>query len=105
MLKKYNEIWNKIKILLKKEFDKKPVCDNKYISAKVNGTEFEHRILKDNERCNISLKPKNGSRHEYLSLILLDSILFIQAVIDQVNIISKYFLKNAYTQKINKQNY
>ena len=49
--------------------------DNKYITAKVNGTEFKHRILKDNECYNISIEPKNGSRHEYLSVILLDSIL------------------------------
>ena len=49
--------------------------DNKYISAKVTGTEFEHRILKANKHCNISIEPKNGSRHEYLSITLLDSIL------------------------------
>ena len=49
--------------------------DNKYISAKVNGAEFEYRILKDNEHCNISIEPKNGSCHEYLSIILLGSIL------------------------------
>ena len=49
--------------------------DNKYISAKVNGTRFEYKILQDYERCNISIEPKNGSRHEYLSIILLDSIL------------------------------
>ena len=49
--------------------------NNKYISAKVNGTEFEHRILKDNKHCNISIEPKNASRHEHLSVILLDSIL------------------------------
>ena len=48
---------------------------NKYISPKVNGTEFEHRILKDNKHWNISEEPKNGSRYEYLSIILLDSIL------------------------------
>ena len=67
--------YNKIKSLFKKEFDKKPVYDNKYISAKVNGTQFEYRILKDNKHRNISIKPKNGSRHEYLSVILLDPIL------------------------------
>ena len=67
LLKKYNEIWGEIKTLLKKKFDKKPVYDYKYISAKVNGTEFEHTILKDNQCCNISVEPKNGSRHEYLS--------------------------------------
>ena len=49
--------------------------DIKYISAKVNGAEFEHNILKDNEHYNISIEPKNGSRDEYLSVILLDSIL------------------------------
>ena len=38
LLKKYNKIWAKIKSLFKKEFDKKPVYDKKYISAKVNGT-------------------------------------------------------------------
>ena len=75
LIKKYNEIWNKIKSLFKKESDKKPVHDNKYISAKVNDTEFEHKILKDNKHCNISIEPKSGSRHEYLSIILLDSIL------------------------------
>ena len=75
LLKKYNEIWNKIKSLFKKEFDKKPVYDNKYISAKVNGTEFEQKILKGNKHCNISIEPKHDSRHEYLSIVLLDSIL------------------------------
>ena len=29
LLKEYNEIWDKIKSLFKKEFDKKPVNDNK----------------------------------------------------------------------------
>ena len=104
MLKKYNEIWNKIKSLFKKEFDKKPVYDNKYISAKVNGTEFEHRILKYNKHCNISIEPKNGSPYKYLSIILLDSILVYPGSYCS-NIIHKYFLKNAYTQKIKKQNY
>ena len=74
LLKRYSEIWDKIKSLFKKEFGKKPVYDNKYISAKVNGTQFEDKILKDNKHCNISVEPKNGSRHEYLSIIL-DSIL------------------------------
>ena len=53
----------------------KPVYDIKYISAKVNDTEFEHKILKDNKHCSISIEPKNGSRQKYLPVILLDSIL------------------------------
>ena len=65
----------RLKACLKENLIKKPVYDNKYISAKVNGTRFEDKILKDNERCNTSIEPKNGSCHEYLSIILLDSIL------------------------------
>ena len=34
LLKKYNEICSKIKILFKKEFDKRPVYNNKYITSK-----------------------------------------------------------------------
>ena len=36
ILEKYNEIWNKIKNLFKKEFDSEPVYDDKYIKAKIN---------------------------------------------------------------------
>ena len=75
LLKKYNEKWDKIKSLFKKRFDKKPVYNNKYITAKLNGTEFEHRILRNNERYDIPIEPKNNSRHKYLPVILLDSIL------------------------------
>ena len=75
LLKKYNEIWGKFKSLFKKEFDKKLVYDNKYITAKLNGTELEHRILRNNECRDIPIEPKNKSRNEYLSIILLNSIL------------------------------
>ena len=75
MLKKYNKIWDKIKSLFKKEFDKNPVYQNKYITAKLNNTEFEHRILRNNERYDIPIEPENSSRYEYLSVILLDSVL------------------------------
>ena len=75
MLKKYNKIWCKIKSLFKKELDKNPAYENKYITAKLNRREFEHRILINNERHNILIEPKNNGRHEYLSVILLDSIL------------------------------
>ena len=75
MLKKYNKIWCKIKFLFKKELDKNPVYENKYITTKLNRTEFEHRILINNERHDIPIELKNNSRHEYLSVILLESIL------------------------------
>ena len=75
LLKKHNKIWDKIKSLFKKEFDKNPAYENNYITANLNKTEFEHRILKNNERRDIPIEPKNNSRLEYLSVILLDSIL------------------------------
>ena len=40
LLKKYNKIWGKIKSLFKKEFDKNPVDENKYSTAKLNDTQF-----------------------------------------------------------------
>ena len=75
LLKKYNKIWCKIKSLLRKELDKNLVYENKYITTKLNRTEFEHRILINNERHDILIEPKNNNRHEYLFVILLDSIL------------------------------
>ena len=34
LLEKYNEIWKKVKNI-KKEFDSEPVCNEKYLKAKV----------------------------------------------------------------------
>ena len=48
---------------------------NKYITTKLNNTEFKHRILKNNKHHDIPIEPKNNSRDEYLSVTLLDSIL------------------------------
>ena len=70
-----------MKSLFKKELDTNPLYINKYISAKVdayNDTKLEHTVLKDNKHCDIPIKPKNGSRYEYLSIILLDSIFVYQ---------------------------
>ena len=69
ILKKYNEIWNKIKSLLKKDFNSEPVYNDKYIKTKVKvyndrvNTNFQYnRISKDKEYCTC------------LSVILLHSI-------------------------------
>ena len=35
VLNKYNEIWNKVKKILNTKFRSMPVCDEKYIKAKV----------------------------------------------------------------------
>ena len=92
----------KIKILFKKKIDKKPVYGNESISAKENGTKFEHRILKDIKRYSISIEQKNGSRYEYLSIIFLDSIKDSSC---SIKYYPQIFKKNAYTQKIKKEDY
>ena len=68
ILEKYSEIWNKIKSLIKKEFNSEPVYNDKYIKTKIKiyndkvYTNFQHnKIPKDNEYC------------ACLSVILLDS--------------------------------
>ena len=65
--------------------------ENKYVTAKLNNTKFEHTILKNNDCFDISIEPKNNSRHEYLSVILLDSILICQDGYCSINITLKYF--------------
>ena len=36
LLEKYNEIWEKVKNIIKKEFDSEPVYKEKYLKAKLN---------------------------------------------------------------------
>ena len=69
ILGKYSEIWNKIKRLIKKEFNSEPVYNDQYIKTRIKiytdkvYTNFQHnKIPKDNEYCTC------------LSKILLDSI-------------------------------
>ena len=68
ILNKYLKIWYKIKTLIKKELNSKPVYNDKYIKFKIKinndkvYTNFQHcKIPKDNEYC------------ACLSVILLDS--------------------------------
>ena len=35
LLEKYNEIWEKVKNSIKKEFDSEPVYNKKYLKAKI----------------------------------------------------------------------
>ena len=69
VLQKYLKMYNKIKILIKKELKREPVYNDKYIKIKIKiyndkiYTNFQHnKIPKDNEHC------------ACLSVILLDSI-------------------------------
>ena len=50
--KKYNTIWNKVNNLLKREFDSEPVCNDKYIKAKIslyNTNFYGNKVPKENE--------------------------------------------------------
>ena len=69
ILEKYSEIWNKIKSLIKKDFNIEPVYNDKHIKTKIKiyndrvYTNFQHnKIPKDYEYC------------ACLPVILLDSI-------------------------------
>ena len=69
LLKKYNEIWDKISNLLKQGFDSEPVYNDKYIKTKIKSynnrayTNFQYnKMPKDNAYCTC------------LFIILLDSI-------------------------------
>ena len=35
LLEKYNKIWEKVNNSIKKEFDSEPVCNEKYLKAKI----------------------------------------------------------------------
>ena len=69
LLKKYNEIWEKINNSLKKEFDSELVCNEKYLKAKIKS---------NNGKINTSFRnnkiPKEDPQYVCLSVILMDSV-------------------------------
>ena len=68
LLEKYNEIWEKVKNSIKKEFDSEPAYNKKYLKAKVK---FHNGTIITNF-CNNKI-PKEGSKVICLSVILIDS--------------------------------
>ena len=69
LLEKYNEIWEKIKNSLKKEFDSKPVYNEKYLKAKTKS--YNGKI---NTNFHDNKIPKEGNQLICLSVILIDSV-------------------------------
>ena len=69
LLEKYNEVWEKVKNSLKREFGCKSVYNKKCLKA---------RIKSYNEKINTNLHnnklPKEDSQFICLSIILLDSV-------------------------------
>ena len=69
LLEKYNEIWEKVKYSIKKEFGSEPVYYEKYLKAKrksyngkINTNFYNNKI------------PKEGSQFISLSVTLIDSV-------------------------------
>ena len=69
LLEQYNEIWEKVKHSLKKEFDSKPVYNKKYLKAKIKTYNGKININFHNSKI-----PKGDSQYVCLSIILLDSV-------------------------------
>ena len=69
LLEKYNELWEKVKNIIKKEFDSEPVYNEKYLKVKIKF--YNGKINKNFYNNKI---PKEGSQFICLSLILIDSV-------------------------------
>ena len=69
LLEKYNEIWQKVKNITKKEFESKPVYNDKYLKAKIKS--YNGKI---NTNFHNNKIPKEGSQFICLSVILIYSV-------------------------------
>ena len=69
LLEKCNEIWEKVKNNIKKDFDSEPVYSEKYLKAKVKS--YNEKI---NINFHINKIPKEGSKYISLSVILINSV-------------------------------
>ena len=69
MLEEVNEIWEKASSIIKKEFDSKPVYNEKYIKTKIKS--YNGKI---NTNFHNNKLPKEHSQCVCLSVILIDSV-------------------------------
>ena len=69
LLEKYNEIWKKVKNSLKKEFNSKPVHNEKYLKPKIKS--YNGKI---NTNFHNNKIPRESSKFICLSVILIDSV-------------------------------
>ena len=84
LLEKYNNIWEKIKNDIKKEFDSEPVHNKNYLKAKIKSYNG-----KDNTSFNNNKISKEGSQFISSSVILIDSVFRTGK-----NYYARVFLKN-----------
>ena len=71
-LAKYNEIWNKIRKTLNIKFHSMPVCDEKYIKAKVK--DFNDIVSRNFWSHQV---PKEGVHHTCIAFISINSVMQI----------------------------
>ena len=69
LLEKCNDIWEKVKYSLKKEFDSEPVYNKKYLKAKIKP--YNEKI---NTNFHNNKIPKEDSKFICLSVILIGSV-------------------------------
>ena len=62
LLKKYNEIWKKVKNIMNKEFDSKPLYNEKYLKSKIKSYNGKTNTNLRNNKIR-----KKGSQYIYLS--------------------------------------
>ena len=70
LLKKLNEMWEKVKNSIKKGFDSKPVYNENYLKAKIKS--YNGKI---NTNFHNNEIPREDSQFICLSVILIDSVL------------------------------
>ena len=72
LLEKYNEIWEKVKNCIKKEFDSEPACNEKYLKVKIksyNGkinTNFHYCKIPKEEEPNL----RGTIQREFMSILV-----------------------------------
>ena len=69
LFEKYNEIWEKVKNIIKKEFDSELVYNEKYLKAKIKS--YSGKI---NTNFHNNKIPKEGSQFICLSVTLINSV-------------------------------
>ena len=69
LLEKYNEIWEKVKNIIRKEFDSEAVYNEKYRKARIKSYKGKFNTNFQNNKI-----PKEGSQFICLSVILIDSV-------------------------------
>ena len=70
LLKRYNEIWNKVNNIIQKRFDNKPVYDNKCVRTKIKYYDSKCRINFHRK----GIPPEYDTEYICLSIRLIDSV-------------------------------